>query len=165
MLTEHVFFALFFKFLNCALFFALLYYVFRRYFLESIKQGIASKKRYSQELDNNYHVLREQQEKITQEIAAQAHESEYLLSKIKNWHESVAQEENQKRKLNDYYHEQKKKLEKIQQEYLYFKAVSLMVLPEAVAKARHDLQRDFEDTKTNHAFVNDIITQLQKNYL
>lgn len=156
---------IFFRILNFLLFFGLGYYLFYRYLLDGIRKNILNRKKALQELENTYQVLREGQEKIAQEIAAQHNESEYLVSKIKTWALHVKNEEEALFDRIKMYQEQQKKRHIKQQEYQGFRKIAHGVTKKALAETHKKLQEDFQNYECNTLFINEIITQLQKNYL
>lgn len=153
---------IFFRLLNTAALFALLGYLFRKYFFESIKRTIAQKELERQILKEQELQLIKSGQAAAQSLELQKKQAEELFQKVMQWQQHVTQDEENarteqleaQRKLKKRMHQQKDLIEQM--------ALKRMVAGPAVDQARKSLQATFKNPQAGHQYLQEIMQALAK---
>lgn len=154
--------AFLFRIINALALAGLVYYLFKKYALGTIKSGIVQKQEELKNLQAQAHSLSKQYEKIADHIEEQEKEGSILLEKVKKWRAAIQDLEYIQDK--EYQDLQEQAYVRAQQQAVFTAQQQLqaLVIPEALMQARSRLTDEFADKTRGKIFLKELVAQLQK---
>jgi len=152
-----------FRVINFFAFGFLIYYVFKKYQLITLKEKFAEKHALFDDLEKQQINLIEENEIVSNEIKDQDKLFEMLKNKINTWNN--VREENEKtlqEKLEKIKEAYKKRVEK-QTEHIHEQKLLKEVLPVVIEGTYKQLEDKFSKKDASETFLKDIVSYMEKN--
>lgn len=165
MFTEHSWIDIFFRFVNMGVLVALLLYLFKRYGIDAITQGMREQERHKKELADQQEMLARQQ--VLTELAAREQQllAQRLEKNVHIWRAQFAVFDTLRAQEKEIVRDALRRKSAIQQQQLAADTIAHQVLARACQQARDQVRVQFADEQVGKAFVRDIVASLKTRCL
>jgi hypothetical protein len=154
-----------FTLINLAILGVLCIYVFKRFFMPYVRDGVEQDNRYLQSLHQERQELIVTQEETSRSITEQEALCKTLKLRVDQWKGSIeAQKAEQETYGQAIDQARKQKLEKQSQSYALYN-VSKQIRPHVLREVTHELETYFADERYGHGYIDTIISHLKKNII
>ncbi len=154
--------AVLFRFINSAILFGAGWYLYKKYAQEPLEEQVDEKLAFIAALKQQENALAAQENQLLTTAHKQKQECMALKQKVLDWHAFVEQKIKKRAEEKKNIVQMARKRTDQQNKYLFQETLLQEALPQALAKARTKLEKDFLDSKKNKQYMNTIITQLEK---
>ncbi|HZW61697.1 MAG TPA: hypothetical protein VFF04_05730 [Candidatus Babeliales bacterium] len=154
-----------FKLLNFAVLIGLFVYLFKNYFLDSIKEQMNAKEQFLADLKHQKEALKEQQKKLEQQIEAQDIVCADFGNKIERWQAAVHEEEIKKQKMREQLHAKLTKKIEYQAHQLSVEKIEKIIEPQALEHAKATLEKEFTAAPAGQRFIEQLINYMERGSL
>lgn len=159
MFGEFPLLTLFFRILNAAVLFGLVYFLYRRFFKYRIEEKINQKEALLKGLEEQGYSLEGRTGFLQRQIQWQQERVGTIESKIDEWGAAVAAaDERRRQELAQFAHRAAERVE-IKNDTIAQNHWQQAVMPRALEEAQKDLEKEFSDQTRNQSYIN---TQIQK---
>lgn len=159
MFGEFPFLTFFFRILNAAVLFGLVYFLYRRFFKYRIEEKINQKEALLKGLEEQGHALEGRAVFLQRQIHWQKERVSTIESKIDEWGAAVTAAQNRrKQELAQFAHRCAERME-IKNNTVAQNQWKQAVMPRALQDAQKDLEKEFSDQARNQLYI---AMQIQK---
>ncbi len=163
MLTVNHFVLIFFKLFNFGIIIALAGYLFKRYGLPMIEQGIREYRTYLEGLAYTHRSLKEEEIMVEQQIINDRKEQDFLKERLMRWRASV---NDQNKQLIVEREERKKMLHTIiavQQKQIMHQRLFTTMMPQVLMEAYRTLKTEAVDESVQYKIFDQALSTMHRN--
>lgn len=152
-----------FRIINFSLIIALFVYLFRTYVVTMIKEAIQRDDALEQERHRKKKSLEHEVKLLDKQMQEQAHLCDHLMKKVKQWDEIFKENEHSKAKEQKTIQEEIQKKMNVQVEQIEKRRVYKQVVPQALDKARNELEAKYKEKENGEHFLNYLMRFMEQN--
>ncbi len=163
MIAVNYFVLVFFKLLNFGVIIGLAWYLFKRYGLPTVQQGLIEYRAYFEGLATTHRSLQEEELMIEQQIIKDRKEQDLLKERLMRW---LANVDDQNKKLIIEREERKKKIQEltsIQQKQITQHRIFSTIMPQALMEAYRTVRMAAKDESVHYKIFDRAISIMRRH--